>query len=396
MDILARSLRDRLDFLHAKRRQALLVALFGLLQGRRAELTAIGRSSVRATTPKHRIKAVDRFLGNDHLHDELLPLWGVIAHLLLQQTRRIVVLVDWTKLGAHHWTLSASVAISGRALPILEQTAPEAELGTRAQHEAFLNRLASVLPVGVEAVLVTDAGFESPWFDAVEAMGWHFVGRVRRRVQLLGSDGEWFCNKQLHVGATATPEDLGVMAFPNAKPRWGRFVRVKERPRGRHRFGRRGHIRRHGLDRQYSKTAAEPWVLVTSLLDETADAIVSLYRLRMRVEEQFRDTKNERWGWGLGRIVVRRNSENRLDVLLLLVALAMLAMVLLGLAGQRRGLDRHFQANTVRNRPVLSTFVLGTLIADEQVRFPARLLTSLLPSLRRQILAALSLFPTVK
>src|SRR5262249_38487141 len=153
-------------------------------------------------------------------------------------------------------------------------------------------------------------------FDAVEAMGWHFVGRIRRRVQLRDSDGEWFSNKHLHADATTTPEDLGWMEFPKVKPRWGRFVRVKERPRGRHRFGRRGPIRRHGLDRQYSKTAAEPWVLVTSLLDEDAATIVSLYRIRMRIEEQFRDTKNERWGWGLGRIVVRRGSEKRLDVLL--------------------------------------------------------------------------------
>src|SRR5690349_10941622 len=110
--------------MHASRRKAFLVAVGGLLSGGRAELTAIGRSSERNTTPKHRIKAVDRLLGNESLHEELPALWGVLNHIVLGPCRKLVVLVDWTKTGARHWTLSASVSIAGRAMPVLEMVAP--------------------------------------------------------------------------------------------------------------------------------------------------------------------------------------------------------------------------------------------------------------------------------
>lgn len=384
IDILRGQLCGRLGFVHARRQESFWAALVGLVVGGRAELTAIGRSSARRTTPKHRIKAADRLLGNHHFHEELLPIWGLVSCALLNGCRRVVLLVDWTKIGAYHWALSASIAIAGRALPIFEMVAPEAELGTSWQHEAFLHRLASVLPVGVEVVLVTDAGFESPWFDAVEAMGWQFVGRIRRRVQLRGSDGRWISNKMLHPDATSAPEDLGLMEFPKTKPRWGRIVRIKDPPRARHRFGRRGGVGRTGPDRKFAKAAAEPWVIVSSLVDEDPATIVRLYRNRMLIEEQFRDTKNERWGWGLGRLVARRGSAQRIEVLLLLAALATLAMVLIGLAAQRRGLELSFQANTTKHRRVLSTFVLGTLVAAERSP-PCSVRLAALSHLRTQI-----------
>jgi hypothetical protein len=33
--------------------------------------------------------------------------------------------------------------------------------------------------------VITDAGFRAPWFRAVEAMGWHWIGRVRHRTVVL-------------------------------------------------------------------------------------------------------------------------------------------------------------------------------------------------------------------
>ena len=39
----------------------------------------------------------------------------------------------------------------------------------------------SVLPEGCRPIVVTDAGFRGPWFRDVEALGWDWVGRIRKR-----------------------------------------------------------------------------------------------------------------------------------------------------------------------------------------------------------------------
>jgi hypothetical protein len=81
------------------------------------------------------------------------------------------------------------------------------------------------------------------------------------------------------------------------------------------------------------------------------------------IEQGIRDTKDARWGFAL-RYARSRRAE-RMEVLLLLAALGTLACWLAGLAGlaaEAREWGRHFQANTVRRRVVLSTVFLGRQI----------------------------------
>jgi hypothetical protein len=61
----------------------------------------------------------------------------------------------------------------------------------------------------------------------------------------------------------------------------------------------------------------EPWLLASSCgLDHlSADAIISLYAQRMRIEQSFRDLKNERIGLGLS--ASRFRSGKRLEIQLL-------------------------------------------------------------------------------
>lgn len=77
----------------------------------------------------------------------------------------------------------------------------------------------------------------------------------------------------------------------------------------------------------------------------------------MKIEEGIRDTKNTRWGFAL-RDARSRDAE-RLGVLLLLAALGALACWLAGLAAEAHQWARHFQANTIRRRAVLSTVFVG-------------------------------------
>ena len=107
--------------------------------------------------------------------------------------------------------------------------------------------------------------------------------------------------------------------------------------------------------------------------------MVKLYALRMKIEEGIRDTKNARWGFGL--CYARGRRAERVEVLLLIAALGTLACWLYGLAAEARQWRRHFQANTVRRRVVLSTVFLGRqLLTSLRFRLPRR---ELLQALRQ-------------
>ena len=73
--------------------------------------------------------------------------------------------------------------------------------------------------------------------------------------------------------------------------------------------------------------------------------------------ETARDTKNHRFGWSFKD--ANSKSCNRIRVLLLIAAIAMIAVTLIGQSGERYGLQRRYQANTIKKRRVLSLFFLG-------------------------------------
>jgi hypothetical protein len=77
----------------------------------------------------------------------------------------------------------------------------------------------------------------------------------------------------------------------------------------------------------------------------------------MQIEETFRDTKSHRWGFGLN--YARCNDGRRLEVLLLIAALASLVLWLVGVYGRVRNWVRRLQANTETRRHVLSIPFVG-------------------------------------
>jgi hypothetical protein len=98
----------------------------------------------------------------------------------------------------------------------------------------------------------------------------------------------------------------------------------------------------------HDKRMKEPWCLATSRTDLGAQGIVRLYGRRFTIEENFRDTKDLRFGLGLSATHI--GDCERRDRLLLLVALAQGLLTLLGAACEETGLDRKLKANTVKRR----------------------------------------------
>ena len=89
----------------------------------------------------------------------------------------------------------------------------------------------------------------------------------------------------------------------------------------------------------------------------TPKQLVRLYAKRMQIEESFRDLKSPAYGLGLHQS--RTSCPKRFDIILLIALMLQLMFWLAGIHAQQQGWDRHFQANTIRNRNVLSTVRLG-------------------------------------
>ncbi|EPH0728892.1 IS4 family transposase, partial [Enterobacter hormaechei] len=90
--------------------------------------------------------------------------------------------------------------------------------------------------------------------------------------------------------------------------------------------------------------------------------IMALYSRRMQIEQNFRDDKSPRFGFGLR--LSRSQGKGRLEVLNMVAAMASLVMWLAGYRAERQCLHRHYQASSVRHKRVLSYLSL----AEEVIR----------------------------
>lgn len=364
IEILQKNLADSLGFLHSKRRDALWRVIEGLLKGQELWLTELGRSLPGACSIKHRVKAVDRFVGSAAMQTSIPKVYAALATLLLRSTERPLLLVDWTA-GAGFYVLSAKIAFAGRALSILSRTYPRHQQANPDVEREFLDELKTIIPAWCRPVLVTDAGFLFKWIDSVRAIGWDYVGRVRLKTMWVGIGERCMQLRRAYKLAGSKPRSLGTVWVGKNNPRAHRVIlSAKPKIRGRKRLGRRGKSLRSGVANISRAAAREPLFLVTSLSD-TPRVVVATYRTRMQIEQTFRDLKSHRYGWSTRHI--RSACPKRVDLLLLVGALAAVAMHLLGLTLRGHALARGLQANTERRRNVFSTFFLGRLALHEDL-----------------------------
>lgn len=384
--VLSRWLEQRLVVGHAKRVTALIRVVEALVHGGKAALTQLGRNRAGSAHVKHHIKAVDRLLGNPRLHSECAGIYRAIAKTLFASVSRPVLTVDWSDFecgGSRKWAmLKAAVPVGGRTVVVYARVFPFKRYNSPAAHREFLHALKLVLPEHCRPILVTDAGFRGPWFRAVEALGWDWVGRIRNKIKFFNErTGRWCFTDSLYELATPVARYVGnVLLSPRHSYSFHLYlVRAHAPARG----GRRRSNNRRPNSKMYRKLHRAPWLLATSLPHEPGceRQIQGLYATRMQVEEMLRDCKSHRFGFGLR--YARSQSRQRIEVLLLVVALATLVLWLVGLAGRARNLARSLQANTVRHRFVLSTpFVGRQLLLRKLAAFPPSVLDDSLAQLQ--------------
>lgn len=361
--VLQSRLDRKLDGIHLARRRAVWEAVAGLLGGGLLWLTALGRSLHANTSLKHRIKAIDRLLGNKHLHREVGSFYAALATLLVRKEASPWIAVDWTEHGKV-CTLSAALIHGTRALPLYNEAHPRKRLGNDLVQRRFLRALKKVLGPNVRPIIVTDAGFQRPWFDAVHAMGWHFVGRIRNKTKCRKKTGEWVSTKSFYAAATSKPRCLGVVELRREKPAPVRLVLFKKKLKGRTNLNKRGKRSARTDVRKCARRTQEPWLLAVSpTLAMSARRIVDIYSARFQIEQSFRDGKSIRFGWASKQAMTKHPT--RLAVLYLIGTIGRFASELIGIAAEKMSLQRGLQANTERSRRVLSRFNLARLVLAE-------------------------------
>lgn len=392
--IVTRMLQCCVPLMHASRWRVLRDIAVSAVCGRALTLSSLALGTMRATSLRHRVKCVDRLLANAHLESERVDAYRALAHEWLSGLPQLLVVVDWSSLTADlqwHW-LRASVVVDGRSITLYEEVHARKHLGARKVQRRFIERLAALLPAsGRRPIILTDAGFRTPWFRLIGSQGWTWIGRTRNRDFVRRQDGQWFSAKDLYAQATAEAKDLGVYEAVRNHPLVCRFALIKMKPTGRQRKYPSGKVRNNSPMRKIAQRYREPWLLSYSpeLAYLGASAIVKLYAQRMKIEQQFRDTKNLARGQGLSQSM--SHGQRRLQALLLIAHIAQLAKRLIGEAAKAKQLELQLMSNNAKNRNTISVMTLATRVIERPDLL--RVLTDPwvhLQTLRRQATSAIN------
>lgn len=327
--------------LHAKRVYSLANATLGVMTSASLAVSVIGQAlaQARGLLTKHAVKQVDRLLSNPGV-----VVWDCFAYWVPQVVgarKAIVVAMDWTDFeGDKQTTLVLSlVTRHGRATPLLWLTVDKATLKDRRNEyeDRCLSRFAEVLPAGTEVTILADRGFgDQKLFAFLTALGFAYVIRFRGNITVTDAQGE----------SRSAADWVGVGG--RAHTLRGAKVTADEYPVGT-------------VVCVHAKAMKEPWCLAASDPQGQTRTLINYYGKRWAIESSFRDTKDLRFGMGLGALHIA--SPERRDRLLLINAFAIVLLTLLGAAGESLGMDRHLKANTVKRR-THSLFRQGCMLYD--------------------------------
>jgi hypothetical protein len=352
------------DDLHAKRVKSLAGATLGVIVSASLAVGLIGQglALARGRLTKHAVKQVDRLLSNRGIDvDALLVHW---VPYVVGGRPRISVAMDWTEFDDDQ---QATIMLSllcrhGRATPLVWLSVDKATLKDRRNEYEYqaLVRLARVLPAETSVRIVADRGFGDQKLYRVltEELKFDFVIRFRGNIRVTAADGE------------ARPAGEWVSAGGRARALRGATVTAADYPVATVVCVRAPDMK-------------EPWCLASNCADEPARALINLYGRRWGIEGSFRDTKDLRFGMGLGSMHV--STPDRRDRLWLINAFAVVLLTLLGAAGEALGYDRHLKTNTTKRR-THSLFRQGSMLYDLMPNMPEHRLLPLVEKFSNMLL----------
>lgn len=279
----------------------------------RISLANIGRAM--SGLVKHQIKRCWRFCANDRI-ETADAMSGVLQRLLKKRRKKLVISLDWTDIKSFQ-TLVASIVFKGRSLPICwascRKNVYEGHRSRNSFEESLLLILRGMIPTQVKIILLADRGFgRCELARFCRKHGLSYIIRIKANVCVRSAE---FTGKLIDY-----PVEKGICKL---------LTQVAYR---RHHSLRQNIVIRwvRGLPKHRDAC----WFLMTDLQADP-EAISKLYGQRMTIEELFRDLKNKRNGWSLRDTKITR--PERLDRLLLILAIAYLLLCGLGLVALQTG-----------------------------------------------------------
>ena len=354
--------------IHGARRNVLTAVVTAALSGHCVSLTRLARGVMGTRCLKSALKQVDRFIGHRRIDQEARIVGQALLARLCQSRLPLIIAVDWSEVspGAKFVELRAAVTRlgMGRALTVYEQVYELKKLGNAKAERLLLETLRAWIDPGVGVTVITDAGFRRPWFAQVERMGWWWIGRVRRGVNISRNGRDWISAGQCMHYAKSKAQRWS-SCYLSKKAAWlCDMVLYRSRLRGRKHYRCAGHGSTPKAIKEARASAHEPLLLAHSpkLNAYRADEIVAMYAQRMQIEECFRDTKSVVRGMGFE--IGRSSTQMRLHALLLVACLAAFLLWHIGQLGEAEGLHRRFKATT-RVARELSLITLGILLCAQ-------------------------------
>lgn len=364
---------------HAKRLTTATMLVEAALKNKKISVTSLGRGISNQAQERSNIRRSDRLIGNRKFHRERIAIYGAMAKLLVSNQSRPKIIVDWSHVpNSTHYILRAALATPGGAYSLYEEVHPKTKEANPQVHQAFLTTLKSLLP-DCCPIIITDAGFSCPWFMQVIALGWDYVGRIRGN-KYFRIDGElkWHCYNQTFPTMPSFSQFLGFGQLTKTHGMQTTFYLVQKNKKGRTALNKYGTKAQYKNDKEYSESAKEPWLLVTSLqlTHQALKKAEALYSLRMKIEEGFRDLKSSQYGFSFEKAYSK--TIDRIETLLVITMLASMVARLIGLVGESLQLHYQFQASSTKKRRVLSLFFLGCQIIRKKIDIPITLIFSAL------------------
>jgi hypothetical protein len=355
--------------MHAKRVLSLANATLGVITTASLAVNTIGHglALARGRTTKHAIKQVDRLLSNEGIDvDAALRHW---IPYVVGPRPSINVAMDWTDFDADH---QATIMLSlltrhGRATPLMWLTVDTSTLKNHRNEYEYqvLVRLADALPADIKVCVVADRGFGDQKLYRVltEELKFDYIIRFRGNITVSAADGE-VRTAAAWVGPGGRARVLRDALVTAERYQVGTVLCVQD------------------------KAMKQAWCLATNSTLATARALMTLYGKRWGIECGLRDTKDLRFGMGMGSVHV--STPIRRDRLWLLNAFAIALLTLLGAAGEALGYDRYLKSNTTKRR-THSLFRQGCMLYELIPTMPE---CRLLPLVERfaEMLAELPVF----
>ncbi len=319
----------------------------------RAGLGELGRLLAwdTAIAAKHGIKRVDRFIGNPRI-EPIEAMRGVVE-FLAQPRKRLLVSMDWVDIRQFPCIVLA-VRLKGRAIPLVWQAYREGELfrSQNSMEYGLLRALRTMVPAQTQVVILADRGFgRAEMARLCQELEFDYILRIKPDVYIRSAE---FSGKLLDL-----PIRIGQQrVLRNVAYR-------KERP-----------VQQNVAVAWYPDQD-QPWFLATNLPRLGAIKLTKIFAHRMSIEEYFRDTKSLRNGFALRLTLIQ--SPQRLNRLLLILAIAYLLLVMIGLYASKTYRSGQWCSNNRKNE--CSLVMVGRAMLHTPMPPPLRLAKDL----RREI-----------